>query len=261
MFKPGKNRDGYFKAEDLIAQVDRAMDIFEAKTNGLAQGLFMFDNAPGHLKRADDAISSRKMVKSVLSFFLCRFSLSMRPRDPKRLWAHVPNSPRMRDGFNPLTRERQSFYFPNDHPRYPGWFKGMECIIRERGLWPEGGLPAECTGSSRPKEQSNCCCRHLLYTQSDFMSQKPLLQEHVESRGHLCDFYPKYHCELNFIEQYWGAAKLRFRVAGRARTLQEMEGKMLGCLDDIPLEQIRRCVAVSLLFFLCFYSRAETRSL
>jgi hypothetical protein len=39
VFKPGKNRDGYFKAEDLIAQVDRAMDIFEAKTNGLAQGL------------------------------------------------------------------------------------------------------------------------------------------------------------------------------------------------------------------------------
>ena len=72
-----------------------------------------------------------------------------------------------------------------------------------------------------------------------------MLQEHIESRGHLCDFYPRYHCELNFIEQYWGAAKLRFHVAGRAKTLREMEIKMLECLDAVPLEQIRRCVVVS----------------
>jgi hypothetical protein len=150
----------------------------------------------------------------------------------------------MRDGVNSLTGERQSFYYPDDHPQYPGWFKGMEQIIRERGLWPEGvlTLPVECKGPKCPEGQSGCCCRHILFTQPDFISQKPQLQEHIESRGHLCDFYPKYHCELNFIEQYWGAAKLRFRVAGRARTLNEMERKMLACLDDVPLDQIRRCV-------------------
>lgn len=68
MFKPGKNRDGYFDAEELIAQVDCAIDIFEGKANGLALGLFLFDNAPSHQKRAADAISARKMVKS--AFFL-----------------------------------------------------------------------------------------------------------------------------------------------------------------------------------------------
>lgn len=155
----------------------------------------------------------------------------------------------MRDGVNPLTGERQSFYFPDDHPQYPGWFKGMEHIIRERGLWPEEGLPVVCTGHKRPEGQAAvCCCRHLLYTQPDFTSQKPLLQEHIEARGHLCDYYPKYHCELNFIEQYWGAAKLQYRVAGRAKTLQEMQTTMLRCLDDIPLEQIQRCVTTSFLF-------------
>jgi hypothetical protein len=70
VFKPGKNRDRYFKAEDLIAQVDCVMDIFEAKTNGLAQGLFMFNNTPSHLKRADDAISFRKTVRSVFFFYV-----------------------------------------------------------------------------------------------------------------------------------------------------------------------------------------------
>lgn len=231
MFKPGKNRDGYFDAKELIAQVDRAINIFESKTNGLAQGLFVFDNAPSHLKRAEDAISARKMVKSAsfCALFHDFFHLTICIQDPKRLWTHYPNGARMRDGINPSTGEQQPFYFPDDHPQYPGWFKGMEQIIRERGLWPEGGLSAER-------------CRNLLFTQPDFVSQKPQLQEHIESHGHLCDFYPKYHCELNFIEQYWGAAKLRFRVAGRARTLEEMERKMVGCLDDIPLEQIRKCV-------------------
>ena len=75
--------------------------------------------------------------------------------------------------------------------------------------------------------------------QPDFLDQKPLLQEFIERCGHLCNFYPKYHCELNFIEQYWGAAKLRFRVAGRATTIEEMERKVIACLDDVPLLQIR----------------------
>ena len=154
----------------------------------------------------------------------------------------------MHDGINPLTGEPQSFYFPDNHPNYPGWFKGMEHIIRERGLWPERGLPADCTGPKCPDGQAHCCCRHLLYTQRDFALQKSLLQEHVESRGHLCDYYPKYHCELNFIEQYWGAAKFRFRAAGRMKTLEEMEKKMLECLDNVPLEQIQRYVTISYIF-------------
>jgi hypothetical protein len=68
LFKAGKNRDGYFTAEDLLAQVDWAIDIFEGKTNGHSIGLFLFDNAPSHQKRAPDALSARKIVKSVILF-------------------------------------------------------------------------------------------------------------------------------------------------------------------------------------------------
>ena len=52
IFKPGANCDGYFTAENLRDQVDCAIDIFEGKTGGKAQGLFLFDNAPSHQKRA-----------------------------------------------------------------------------------------------------------------------------------------------------------------------------------------------------------------
>jgi hypothetical protein len=68
IFKAGKNRDGYFTADDLLRQVDKAIDIFQGLTNCYSQGLFLFDNAPSHQKRALDAISARNMVKGALTF-------------------------------------------------------------------------------------------------------------------------------------------------------------------------------------------------
>jgi hypothetical protein len=162
--------------------------------------------------------------------------------DPKLQSNDVPQ---MCDGTNPLTGEVQSFYFPDDHPTMPGWHKGMEQIIYEHGLWPKGGLLAACPSFKCPKGCVDCCCRHLLFIQPDFISQKPELQEFIESHGHLCDFYPKYHCELNFIEQYWGAAKHRFRVAGCASTINEMEKKVIDCLDGVSVDHIQRFVYTS----------------
>jgi len=58
IFKVGKNHDGFFDADDLLQQVDKAIDIFKGPTKGWAQGLFLFDNAPSHQKHALDAISA-----------------------------------------------------------------------------------------------------------------------------------------------------------------------------------------------------------
>ncbi len=69
-FKPGLNRDGYFNSKKLLDQVETAIDIFEGKTKGFAQGLFIFDNAPSHQKRADNALSARRMPKSLSTLFL-----------------------------------------------------------------------------------------------------------------------------------------------------------------------------------------------
>jgi hypothetical protein len=242
-FKAGLNRDGYFGADDLLRQVDYAIDIFEGKTKGMAQGLFLFDNAPSHQKRAANALSARKMPKSILqlfSFFLTSAWLIIFFADPKYNWVPFKDAPRMCHGINPQTGEPQLFYFPDDHPAMPGWFKGMEQIIRECGLWPEAGLHAECPGFKCLDGKTDCCCRCLLFNQPDFISQKSQLHELIESRGHICDFYPKYHCELNFIEQYWGAAKLQFRVSGRNATMSVMEKKVRECLDSVPLNQIRQ---------------------
>jgi hypothetical protein len=68
IFKAGKNWDGYFGAQELLAQVDHAIDIFEGLSKGNFKAIFLFDNAPSHQKRALDAISARKMVKSAPLF-------------------------------------------------------------------------------------------------------------------------------------------------------------------------------------------------
>jgi hypothetical protein len=222
-FKAGKNRDGYFDGEDLLRQVENAIDIFENKTNGFATGLFMFDNAPSHQRRAPDALSARKM-----------------PKNPHPMWRHHKGGPKMRLTSFGINNQPQDFYFPADHPTMPGWFKGMENIIRERGLWPENGLSAQCEGFKCEKGRIYCCCRRLLFSQPDFMNQKSHLEELITSRGHICDFYPKYHCELNFIEQYWGAAKLRYRISPKTADMKEMERNVRECLDDVPVVQITR---------------------
>ncbi|KAA8893418.1 hypothetical protein FN846DRAFT_914062 [Sphaerosporella brunnea] len=39
------------------------------------------------------------------------------------------------------------------------------------------------------------------------ISQRSRIEEIFEDAGHLVMFYPKFHCELNWIEYYWGAYK------------------------------------------------------
>ncbi|RPB25539.1 hypothetical protein L211DRAFT_822292 [Terfezia boudieri ATCC MYA-4762] len=69
--------------------------------------------------------------------------------------------------------------------------------------------------------------RFRVCTYNKILSRKSTVQEGIEARGHLVLFYPKFHCELNFIEIFWAAAK-RYAWENCEYSLQ--------CLrDTIPL--------------------------
>ncbi|KAF8548107.1 hypothetical protein OG21DRAFT_1607096 [Imleria badia] len=51
----------------------------------------------------------------------------------------------------------------------------------------------------------------LLSKQDDFVNQLSMLEELIKEAHHECIFLPKFHCELNPIEMYWGWCKYRYR--------------------------------------------------
>lgn len=62
IFKPGKNRDGYFTSDDIEAQAQEAMDI-ASEAYPDYDHVFIYDNATTHQKWADGALSACKMPK------------------------------------------------------------------------------------------------------------------------------------------------------------------------------------------------------
>ena len=87
----------------------------------------------------------------------------------------------------------------------------------------------------------DCCAVHTLQVQPDFMEQKTALMLAIEWRHHICELYPKYHCECNFIERFWGAAKrtARYECDYSFKALLE---RIPHILDDISLDVIRHSV-------------------
>ena len=96
--------------------------------------------------------------------------------------------------------------------------KGMRKILEERGV---------DTGSMRLKEM-----RDLLKTFPDFKQQKNILEEYIEQRGHICMFYPKFHCELSPIERVWCQSK--------KHTITRLIKIVPEGLDSVTVEQIEK---------------------
>ena len=98
--------------------------------------------------------------------------------------------PKMRDSI--FNGQLQSMVLPDGRP------KGMKLVLQEKGVNTQGMNAAKM--------------RETLNKYEDFANKRSLLEEIVESRGHLCMFYPKYHCEFNPIERCWCHAKKHTRA-------------------------------------------------
>jgi hypothetical protein len=198
---PGKGQDGYWTAANLIEQVKKkALPIFKV-LHPNSDALFLFDNSQNH-----------------------------RCLPPDGLRASLLN---LSDGGKNVQKQRAGWFINSDQVRIEqpmqhanGVQKGVRTILMERGLWsPTLKLPT---------------ARKLLSEQPDFASQQSWLKETIETdEGFLLDFYPKFHCEFNFIELYWGASKAYVRrhcdytFAGLQRLLPV-------ALDSVPVETVRR---------------------
>ena len=57
-------------------------------------------------------------------------------------------------------------------------------------------------------------------------------QKVIEASGHLCIFLPKFHCELNFIEYFWGVIK-KFQRDHCAYTFKTMQEHLPKALESV----------------------------
>jgi hypothetical protein len=68
------------------------------------------------------------------------------------------------------------------------------------------------------------------------------------ARGVLVLFLPKFHCELNFIEQCWGHAKSVYRTYPESSREDHLEDNTFTALESIPLSMMRKFSNRSLQF-------------
>jgi hypothetical protein len=220
ILKPGKNAEGYWTVEKLLEQIEyRVLPIFEAKfPNAIA--LFAFDNSTNHAAFRPDALVAERMNKGPGG-----------------------KQPKMRKAFWGPQRTEQLMVWPNDYHdlKLRGQPKGLEQVLRERGLWKPGLLLKcnLCTEKVEDPDRLDCCCVRIMSLQSDFLEQKSAVIELVEQAGHLCIFYPKFHCECNYIEMYWGAAK-RYAREHCDYSWVGLQRVVKDALDSVSLAQIRR---------------------
>jgi hypothetical protein len=206
--------------------------------------VFIFDNATTHMKCADDALSARKMSKGPTQARHPLFGVLRNVSGENGRPVYAPDGTllkekvRMGDGrFADGTP--QSLYFPQDHPR-PGVFKGMAIILEERGFKGVQQIQAECPGFKCDKAVERCCCRRLLFNEPDFVAVESNLEIQCKSRGYQVFFLPKFHCELNFIEQCWGYAKRKYRLNPPSSSEADLERNVIAALDSVPLITMRR---------------------
>jgi hypothetical protein len=242
IMRPGKNKDGYMTSDDIEDQAQLAMDICSDCWPEFDH-VFVYDNATTHLKRPDGSLSARKMPKYSPKPGKLNWLVEVTKRNEQTNWP-VHNE----DGT--LTKVKikmtdanfdgqpQLLYFPDGHP-HAGTFKGMATILEERGFDTSKKL-AECKGFKCWDANTDCCCRRILYNQLDFVNVESLLEQACKSRRFRVIFLPKFHCELNFIEQCWGYAKRLYRLNAASSREDHLERNALAALDAVPLDVMRR---------------------
>src|SRR6266540_1544157 len=133
----------------------------------------------------------------------------------------------------------QPLYFSEGHAR-TGVFKGMMTILEEWGFQNMAQIRAECKGFKCPPGATSCCCHRILYNQYDFTNIASILELTCKALGVLVMFLPKFHCELNFIEQCWGFAKRIYRLNLELSREDQLEKNVLNAIEAVPLTSMRK---------------------
>ena len=118
--------------------------------------------------------------------------------------------------------------------------RGMKALLKERGLWKKGLKRDDM--------------RAIFKDQDDFKEDEDviLVQKAVKKYNKYADidFFPKFHCELNPIENGWCYSKVNFRKAQDylKKSDEQMRGLINKYLDQISIDTFRKFISTAILY-------------
>ncbi|EUC56568.1 DDE family endonuclease, partial [Rhizoctonia solani AG-3 Rhs1AP] len=266
IIEPGKNHDKWWDMDQLCDQVSDTLKIFDRMYPNCT-GVFFFDQSSAHNAFADDALVANRMnvkaggknAKPMHDTFIPMNNPNPQLRGKLQSMVYPPGhedagKPKgMRDVLDergllatlhrgskgqPVgvcsvcrqSEEARSKAEKNAREQMesdPTFYRSLE----DTGL--DDDMPPQCQARS-----STCCMRRCLSLQQDFLDEKPRIQVLIERAGHRCIFLPKFHCELNPIEMYWGYSKRLFREQSDG-TITTARKLVVDCLNAASVQTIR----------------------
>ncbi|PCH36576.1 hypothetical protein WOLCODRAFT_82413, partial [Wolfiporia cocos MD-104 SS10] len=213
---PGTNGNAWWDSAQLLAQVKAAIAIHN-ELHPDKQAVWVFDQSSNHAALPPDALRAFDMNKS-----------------------DGGKQRKQRDMVIPMTNPIAEFRGqPQKMTTFTGEPKGLKTVLEEHGF-DVRNLRAKCSPVC-PFENNGCCMAWLLSQQDDFANQQSMLEQIIKDAGHECIFLPKFHCELNPIEMYWGWCKHRYREISKPN-FSVAKRVALEVLNSCPIEVIRRFI-------------------
>ena len=213
----GTHYDGWWTCENLLDQMKyKIIPAFNRMHPG-KKAVFVFDNSLNHKKAPPNGLNA-----------------DLLPR--KNGGKNVPNNIRpgwfIDDKGDRVTQTMQT---------EEGVSKGIDQILLERGITPGANIRKVCKDRKICMKAApyGCCLVNILSNQPDFQEQRSMLQELVEDSNHLFILLPKFHCEFNPIEMYWGDAK-RYARNNCDYTWTNLRKIVPEALNQVGISKIRK---------------------
>lgn len=216
LIETGANKD-WWTNDMMMDQLRHAVSIFKRRFPNCT-GLWLFDNSTNHGAFAPDALVASR--------------IAMNPGGKQ---------PHMRNGFIGSPGHIQTMTYGADHELFSGQPKGAKAILQERGLWRDGLILTCKNRTDKPQcaEDKNCCARAILSNQPDFKAQASQIEEYLRRENQMVLFYPKFHCECNWIERFWSHCK-RYTRENCSYDIAGLRLNVPAAMMQVPTTTIKR---------------------
>jgi hypothetical protein len=235
-FEAGTSRQGWYTNENLVNLFRSCSELFK-DLHPDCDVMIAFDNSMTHHAKADDALDANRLnlsdggkgIKHTRSgWFLKKNPLTGVEERVVQPMQREVGGVLTQKGVKTILQERHEFYGVGGHePK-------LRCVPCKAGRFARDAAVAD--GFLHPR----CCATYILSTQPDFMEQGEWLTEEVRQAGFSIIFYPKYHCEFNYIEQIWGWLKSYHRQHCKYNYKDLKDNLPLTISDKLSLSYVQK---------------------